>query len=74
MRNQKWDTEFDEPESVSFPPIEFDIHRQHPVHVHLHAQLSYFIEGDAEIRMGRGFGYSPSIFKLRLPQYDLVSV
>lgn len=74
MRNRKWDSEFDNPGSVSFPPIEFDIHRRHPVHVHLHAQLSYFIEGNAEVRMGRGHGYHPGYLKMRLPQYDLVSV
>ena len=56
--------------SADFPPIEFSLLEEFPVHVDLDVRFTHYIEGDAEIDMGN----QRWPFKMRLPQYDITSV
>jgi len=56
--------------SANFPPIEFSLLEEFPVHVDLDVRFTYYIEGDAGIFLGD----RSQPFKMRLPQYDIHSV
>lgn len=65
IRDDAWRYESGRFGRMQFPPIQFSLNPNYPIHIDLKVKITYFVEGETRLELG----LSGKPFRMRLPQY-----